>query len=178
MYHCYQPVPLPCYRQDGCNGTSSFSWFGLATVINVGICELLMPAVKQLCGTTILVKHGKILLSILVRPWLNTRRGVSLCIWEFHVLEGFLLVMSGLYRAFDIIYILPHRNLSCWGWWLLSLGIQDTLWDKYWMGVVICLDLRWLTVAFFLLYLVCESQNSLHFLREWRYVYIFNLLSL
>lgn len=30
-----------------------------------------------------------------LRPWLNTRSGVRLWTWEFHVLEIFLVVMSG-----------------------------------------------------------------------------------
>lgn len=28
----------------------TFSWFGLAELLNVGICVLLMPTAKQLCA--------------------------------------------------------------------------------------------------------------------------------
>lgn len=105
-------------------GASFFSWFRSATVVKCG--QLCIAAVKQLCATTILVKCVKIFLSILVRPWLNTRSGVWLGTLEFHVLEVFLLVISGLYRVFDIIYILPLRNLSGWGWWLSVQEYKNT----------------------------------------------------
>lgn len=51
--------------------------------------------------------------------------------------------MAGLCRVLDIIFILTHRNLRCGGEWPLGLGVRDTYWDKYRVGVVTCLDLGW-----------------------------------